>query len=87
MRPSPPVTVALNALINPANAGGSESSALSILTSFRDAGPPDIEMLVTALKPYAKRMAEIRGDPGKVITWPWPEFTPVSSEPTKAWAR
>ncbi len=81
------VTVALNALINPANAGGSESSALSILSSFRDAGPEDIDMLVTALPPYARRMAEIRGDPQKVITWPWPEFTPVSSEPTRAWAR
>ena len=80
------VTVALNALINPGNAGGSESSALSIVTSFRDAGPPDIDMLVTALPPYARRMAEIRGDADKVITWPWPEFTPVSSEPTKPWA-
>ena len=85
--PGGKVTVALNALINPANAGGSESSALSILTSFRDGGPPDIEMLVTALPPYARRMAEIRGDTDKVIVWPWPEFTPVSSEPTKAWAR
>ena len=81
------VTVALNALINPANAGGSESSALSILTSFRDSGSADIEMLVTALPPYAGRMAEIRGDAGKVITWPWPEFTPVSSVPAKAWAQ
>ena len=81
------LTVALNALINPANAGGSESSALSILTSFRDAGPPDIDMLVTALPPYARRMAEIRGDGDKVIAWPWPEFTPVSAEPTEAWAR
>ena len=81
------ITVALNALINPANAGGSESSALSILTSFRDVGPADIEMLVTALPQYAGRMAEIRGDADKVITWPWPEFTPVSSEPTEAWAR
>ena len=83
----PAVTVALNALINPANAGGSESSALSILTNFRDAGPADIDMLVTALPPYARRMAEIRRDPDKVITWPWREFTPVSSEPTKGWAR
>ena len=82
-----PVTVALNALINPGNAGGSESSALSILTNFRDAGPADINMLVTALPPYARRMAEIAGDPDKVITWPWREFTPVSSESTKAWAR
>ena len=82
-----PVMVALNALINPANAGGSESSALSILTSFRDAGPPDIDMRVTALKRYAKRMAEIRGDAAKVISWPWPEFTPVSSEPKAAWAK
>jgi glycosyltransferase involved in cell wall biosynthesis len=81
------VTVALNALINPANAGGSESSALSILTSFRDAGPPDIEMLVTALKRYAGRMAAIRGDTSKVIAWPWPEFTPVGSEPKSAWAK
>ena len=81
------VTVALNALINPANAGGSESSALSILTSFRDAGPPDIDMYVTALQPYARRMAEIRGDADKVIVWPWPEFTPVSSEPAGAGAR
>jgi glycosyltransferase involved in cell wall biosynthesis len=85
--PGGKVTVALNALINPANAGGSESSALSIVTSFRDAGPDDIDMLVTALPPYARRMAEIRGDADKVITWPWPEFTPVSSEPTSAWAR
>jgi len=81
------VTVALNALINPANAGGSESSALSILTSFRDAGSADIDMVVTALKPYARRMAEIRGDADKVITWPWPEFTPVSSAPKAEWAR
>ena len=82
-----PLVVALNALINPANAGGSESSALSILTSFRDAGPADIDMLVTALPPYAKRMAELRGDADKVINWPWPEFTPVSSEAGKPWAR
>ena len=87
MSASGKLTVALNALINPANAGGSESSALSILTSFRDAGPPDIEMLVTALKRYAGRMAEIRGDAAKVIAWPWPEFTPVSSEPKAAWAK
>ena len=84
---SRPLVVALNALINPANAGGSESSALSILTSFRDAGPADIDMLVTALPPYARRMAELRGDAEKVITWPWPEFTPVSSEAGKPWAR
>ena len=81
------VTVALNALINPANAGGSESSALSILTSFRDAGPADIDMLVTAMKRYVPQMAEIRGDAAKVIAWPWPEFIPVSSEPKAAWAR
>jgi glycosyltransferase involved in cell wall biosynthesis len=82
-----PLVVALNALINPDNAGGSESSALSIVTNVRDAAPPDIDLLVTALAPYARRMAEIRGDPDKVITWPWPEFTTVSSEPTKPWAR
>ena len=81
------VTVALNALINPANAGGSESSALSIVTSFRDGGPPDIGMLVTAQKRYVAQMAEIRGDRAKVIAWPWREFTPVSSEPKAAWAK
>ena len=81
------LVVALNALINPANAGGSEASALSILTNFRDAGPADIDMLVTALPPYAGRMGALRGDPGKVIAWPWPEFTPVSSQPTEAWAQ
>ena len=81
------LTVALNALINPANAGGSESSALSILTSFRDHGPPDIDMLVTAQKRYVAQMAELRGDRAKVIAWPWREFTPVSSEPKSAWAK
>jgi glycosyltransferase involved in cell wall biosynthesis len=82
-----PVLVALNALINPGNAGGSESSALSIVTNFRDAPRADIDLLVTALPAYARRMREIRGGAGKVIDWPWPEFTTVSSEPTKAWAR
>ena len=81
------LVVALNALINPANAGGSESSALSIVENFRVAGPADIDMLVTALPPYADRMRTIRGDASKVIDWPWPEFTPISSEPTEAWAR
>jgi glycosyltransferase involved in cell wall biosynthesis len=81
------LTVLLNALINPANAGGSESSALSILANFRDAGPAEVDMLVTALPAYAARMRQIRGDPSKVVEWPWPEFTPVSSEPTSAWAR
>lgn len=81
------LTVALNALINPGNAGGSESSALSILTNFRDAAPADIDMLATALPPYAERMSQIRGDASKVIVWPWPEFTPVSSEPRAAWAK
>jgi glycosyltransferase involved in cell wall biosynthesis len=79
--------VALNALINPANAGGSESSALSILVNFRDAGPGDIDMLVTALPAYAQTMRALRGDADKVIVWPWPEFTPVSSEPHAAWAK
>ena len=82
-----PLVVALNALINPANAGGSESSALSIVENFRDGGPADIDLLVTALPPYVERMRTIRGDASKVIEWPWPEFTPVSSEPTTAWAR
>lgn len=81
------LTVVLNALINPGNAGGSESSALSILANFRDAAPPDVDMLVTALPPYAERMRQIRGDASKVITWPWPEFTPVSSEPRAPWAK
>jgi glycosyltransferase involved in cell wall biosynthesis len=81
------LTIALNALINPGNAGGSESSALSIVTNFRDAAPADIDMLVTALPPYTERMREIRGDGSKVLAWPWPEFTPVSSEPGRAWAR
>jgi glycosyltransferase involved in cell wall biosynthesis len=79
--------VALNALINPANAGGSESSALSILVNFRDAAPADVDMLVTALPAYAEAMRELRGDADRVIVWPWPEFTPVSSEPAAAWAR
>ena len=76
------VVVALNALINPANAGGSESSALSIVTNFRDAAPPDIDMYVTALPQYAEAMRAIRGVREKVIVWPWREFTPVSSEPS-----
>jgi glycosyltransferase involved in cell wall biosynthesis len=79
--------VALNALINPANAGGSEASALSILTSFRDAAPTDVDMVVTALPAYAEAMTALRGDPAKVIVWPWPEFTPVSSEPRQGWRK
>src|SRR6185503_5707203 len=81
------VVVALNALINPDNAGGSESSALSILTNFRDAAPADVEMYVTALPPYVEAMRAIRRDASKVIEWPWPEFTPLASEPRAAWAR
>ena len=81
------LVVALNALINPANAGGSESSALSIVTSFRDAAPDDIDLHVTALPAYAERMREIRGDASRVIEWPWPEFTVVGSEPGAGWAR
>ncbi len=81
------VVVALNALINPGNAGGSESSALSILANFRDAPASDVDMYVTALPPYAATVREIRRDSGKVIEWPWPEFTVVSSEPRSEWAR
>ncbi len=87
MNAKSPLGVVLNALINPANAGGSESSALSIVTSFRDTPPGDIDLWVTALPPYARRMGEIRGDPSRVIEWPWPEFTVVSSEPGPAWAK
>jgi glycosyltransferase involved in cell wall biosynthesis len=85
--PGRPLVVALNTLINPANAGGSESSALSILANFRDAGPADIDLRVTALGAYAGRMTGLRGDPDKVIVWPWPEFTPVSSQPSEPWLR
>ena len=81
------LVVALNALIDPGNAGGSESSALSIVTNFRDAAPVDIDLYVTALPPYAQRLRAIRGDADRVIVWPWREFTPVSSEPKAAWAR
>ena len=81
------VVVALNALIDPGNAGGSESSALSIVANFRDAAPADVDLYVTALPPYAERLRIFRGDPDKVIVWPWREFTPVSSEPKAAWAR
>ena len=78
------LVVALNALIDPGNAGGSESSALSIVTNFRDAAPVDIDLYVTALPPYAQRLRAIRGDADRVIVWPWREFTPVSSEPKAA---
>ena len=81
------VVVALNALINPANAGGSESSALSIVTSFRDAAPDDVDLYVTALSAYLPRMRDILGDPSRVIDWPWPEFGIVSSEAKAGWAR
>ncbi len=81
------LVVALNALINPANAGGSESSALSIVTNFRDAAPGNIDLYVTALPAYLQRMQAVRGDASRVISWPWPEFTTVSSEPTTAWGR
>lgn len=81
------VVVALNALINPDNAGGSESSALSIVTNIRDAAPPDIDLYVTAFPQYADKIREIRGDPAKVIEWPWQEFTTVSCAPTAPWAK
>jgi hypothetical protein len=80
------VVVALNALINPDTAGGSESSALSILANFRDAAT-DIDMYVTALPAYADRMRLIRGAPDHVIEWPWREFTVISSEPRAGWAK
>lgn len=81
------LVVALNALINPANAGGSESSALSIIENFRDRGPPDIDLYVTAFPHYADQIRAVRGDPSRVIEWPWQEFTTVSSEPTAGWAK
>jgi glycosyltransferase involved in cell wall biosynthesis len=81
------VVVALNALINPDNAGGSESSALSIVANFRDADPDDVELLVTAFPQYAEKIAAIRGDASKVIAWPWQEFTTIASEPRAEWAR
>lgn len=81
------VVVALNALINPDNAGGSESSALSIVTNIRDAAPADIDLLVIAFPHYAEKIRQIRGDPSKVIEWPWEEFTTVSSVPKPAWAK
>jgi glycosyltransferase involved in cell wall biosynthesis len=83
----PVLTVVLNTLINPSVAGGSESSALSILVNFRDAGPSEINMLATVLPPYEEQMQVIRGDAAKVIRWPWPEFTVVPSTPQAIWAR
>lgn len=81
------VVVALNALINPDIAGGSESSALSIVVNFRDAADPGIDMFVVAFPQYAEKMRAIRGAPDRVIEWPWPEFTVVSSEFRSGWAR
>lgn len=81
------LVVALNALINPDNAGGSESSALSILANFRDPGETGIDMCVTALPSYAETMRALRGDPAKVIEWPWAEFTVVGSEPRQPWLK
>ena len=79
------VVVALNALIDPEQVGGSESSALSIVANFRDASNTDIDMYVTSFPKYANRMRAIRGADDRVIEWPWREFTVVSSIPRRKW--
>jgi glycosyltransferase involved in cell wall biosynthesis len=83
-----PVTVAINAQVNPANPGGAESAIRGLLAHLADAGDPSARVLVLATARYAPDFGPLVGPGQRVVAWPFPQpaYRPFRTM-TRRWRR
>jgi glycosyltransferase involved in cell wall biosynthesis len=86
-RSGPKLTVAINAQINPANAGGVES-ALQGLVSHLARQAPDERLLLLSTVKYAPALERLADGAFQVVPWPFPQkaYTPFR-QMTRRWTR
>ncbi len=70
--------VALNAQINPDQAGGTESSVLSMVRAF-EGERCGVRLTVLAHRGFYQEMVAAAGEGRTVVRWPFPEYGPVTS--------
>jgi glycosyltransferase involved in cell wall biosynthesis len=84
----PPLTVAINAQVNPANPGGAESAIQGLLAHLAARDTSDERFLVLATQRYAPDFERLAGRDQQVIAWP---FAQVAYAPfrtlTRRWQR
>lgn len=86
--PTAPVTVAINAQVNPSSAGGAESAIQGMLTHFADLASDGERFVVLATQRYAADFARLAGRGQRVVAWPHAQqaYAPFR-EMTRRWQR
>ncbi|MGE3271736.1 MAG: glycosyltransferase family 4 protein [Chloroflexota bacterium] len=82
-----PVTVAINAQINPANAGGVESALQGLITYLADLSLEERYLLLSTIR-YAPDLERLARRKLQVVPWPFPQkaYAPYRSM-TRRWTR
>jgi glycosyltransferase involved in cell wall biosynthesis len=82
------VTVAINAQINPANAGGAESAIRGLLAHLAAQASEDERFVVLATERYAGDVGQLTGQNQEVLPWPFPQlaYAPFRTM-TRRWQR
>jgi glycosyltransferase involved in cell wall biosynthesis len=83
-----PLTVAINAQVNPANPGGAESAIQGLLSHLAARDESDERFLVLATQRYAPAFEQIVGEDQRVVAWPFPQvaYAPFRTL-TRRWQR
>jgi glycosyltransferase involved in cell wall biosynthesis len=82
-----PLTVAINAQLDPERAGGVES-ALHALVAHLSAEAHDERFVLLATARFHQALARLAGDSYDVLTWPYPQKPPSTvRRPTQRWQR
>ena len=80
------MTVAINAQINPANAGGVESALNGLITYLAELPLEERYLLLSTVK-YAPALERIAGGKLSVVPWPFPKAPAPSRAMTRRWSR
>lgn len=82
-----PLTVAINAQVNPANAGGVESALQGLITYLSELPLEERYLLLSTVK-YAPSLEKLAAGKLQVVPWPFPQkaYAPYRSM-TRRWSR
>src|SRR4051794_9555675 len=83
-----PLTVAINAQVNPANPGGAESAIQGLLAHLGARQSSDERFVVLATQRYAPDFEKLTGADQQVVAWPFPQvaYAPFRTM-TRRWQR
>src|SRR5215213_10209287 len=88
MSSTSPLTIAINAQVNPANPGGAESAIQGLLAHLARRESADERFLVLATRRYAPDFERLTGAGQDVLAWPFPQvaYAPFRTL-TRRWQR